>query len=657
MKQLLSGLNAQQKEAVTAVSGPILIFAGPGSGKTKVLTNRVAYLISREHITPANILAVTFTNKAAVEMRQRIIALLRSQKIPFSSLPQISTFHSFCAKILRSEIKILGYNQNFAISDEDDSVSLVKKIMKEKEISSEKINPRFILNAISGAKNELIDAELYQTTANGYFEKMISAVYGSYQQNLKSNNSVDFDDIILLVVKIFKKYPEILEKYQEQYKFILIDEYQDTNYAQYTLINLLAKKYNNIFVVGDDAQGIYGWRGANIRNILEFEKDYPAAKVICLEQNYRSTQNILDAAYSVISKNIERKDKKLWTENRAGLPLISYEAENERDEADFIVQEIKKLVAESVNNPKGASPLDYKEIAVLYRTNAQSRSIEEAFIKNDLPYKIIGNIKFYARKEIKDIIAYLKIIANPEDTVGLERVINVPPRGLGKSAEKREILASFKNWKESSCQDKLMEELGNKKAQTLKKFRETIDSFISFSQNHNLTELINKIITDTAYESYLSESAKDSEAKIENIKELLTVTTKFDNTPACETLTNFLENSSLASPDDEGETNNDAVSLMTLHSAKGLEFKIVFIAGLEEGILPHIRSTRSLSELEEERRLCYVGITRAKEKVYLAFSKSRQFLGVTQSNAPSRFLYEIPEHLIEKIGNDTDNPF
>lgn len=657
MKQLLSGLNAQQKEAVTAVSGPILIFAGPGSGKTKVLTNRVAYLISHERITPTNILAVTFTNKAAVEMRQRIIALLRSQKIPFSSLPQISTFHSFCAKILRSEIKILGYNQNFAISDEDDSVSLIKKIMKEKEISSDKINPRFILNAISGAKNELIDTELYQTTANGYFEKMISVVYESYQQSLKSNNSVDFDDIILLVVKIFKKHPEILEKYQEQYKFILIDEYQDTNYAQYTLINLLAKKYNNIFVVGDDAQGIYGWRGANIRNILEFEKDYPAAKVICLEQNYRSTQTILDAAYSVISKNIERKDKKLWTENRAGLPLISYEAENERDEADFIVQEIKKLVAESVNNPKGASPLDYKEIAVLYRTNAQSRSIEEAFIKNDLPYKIIGNIKFYARKEIKDIIAYLKIIANPEDTVGLERVINVPPRGLGKSAEKKEILASFKNWKENSCQDKLTEELGSKKAQTLKKFREMIDSFVAFSQDHNLTELINKIITDTTYESYLSESAKDSEAKIENIKELLTVTTKFDDTPACETLTGFLENSSLSSPDDEDETNNDTVSLMTLHSAKGLEFKIVFIAGLEEGILPHIRSTRSLSELEEERRLCYVGITRAKEKVYLAFSKSRQFLGVTQSNAPSRFLYEIPEHLIEKTGNNNGNPF
>ncbi len=648
----LNGLNKRQKEAVSAISGPVLIFAGPGSGKTKVLTRRIAYLLGQKKIKPTNILAVTFTNKAALEMKQRIIALLKEAKISAFPLPQISTFHAFCVKLLRTEISILGYKQNFAISDEDDSLSLIKKTMKEKDISPDKINPRFILNAISGAKNELIDFDAYQTTAAGYFEKFISVVYESYQKSLKNNNAVDFDDIILLAVKIFQNHPRILEKYQEQYRFILADEYQDTNYAQYTLLNLLAKKYKNIFVVGDDAQGIYGWRGANIRNILEFEKDYPEAKVICLEQNYRSTQNILDAAYSVISKNIERRDKKLWTENRSGLPIASYEADNENDEADFIIQEIAKLV--SAAKP---APLEYKEIAVLYRTNAQSRSIEEAFIKNGVPYKIIGNIRFYGRKEIKDLLAYLKLIANPEDLASLERIINVPPRGLGQSSQKKEILANFQRWAEPAYLQNLKKELGDKKAETLKKFRETITAFADFSQTRGLSELIEKIILKTNYENYLSESSKKPESKIENIKELLTVTEKFGETPAGQVLNGFLEESALASAEDETKTDQDAVNLMTLHSAKGLEFKIVFIVGLEEGILPHIKSTRSLSELEEERRLCYVGITRAKEKVYLAFSKSRKFLGTTQANAPSRFLYEIPEHLKEEVGKDEDNPF
>lgn len=645
---ILKGLNDKQKEAVTTISGPVLIFAGPGSGKTRVLTHRIAYLVGKEKIKPENILAVTFTNKAASEMKQRIFELLRSQNIFFSSVPQISTFHSFCVKVLRSEIEKLGYAGNFIISDDEDALSLVKKIMRDKEISIDKISPRSLLSAISGAKNELIDSDLYQNTANGYYEKLICGIYDSYQKALKLNNTLDFDDLILLTVKIFQEHPQILEKYQKKFRYILIDEYQDTNYAQYVLVNLLAQKYKNIFVVGDDAQGIYGWRGANIRNILEFEKDYPQAKVICLEQNYRSTQNILDAAYSVISKNIERRDKKLWTENRSGFPLVSFEAENEIEEANFVAEEIQKLTS-VMDSKQNIKTYKFKDIAVLYRTNAQSRSLEEAFIKQGIPYKIIGGIKFYARKEIKDIIAYLRLAANPSDLLSLERVINIPVRGLGKTVRQKEIFINFGRWRDKSYINYLKEKIGDKKAETLKNFSEMINNFTDFSKNNKLTELIEKIIQDTDYEKYLENSTKDPEARIENVKELLSVSEKFNSEPASRIINEFLEEAALVSGEDEIDSDKDAVNLMTLHSAKGLEFEIVFITGLEEGILPHIKSTRSLSELEEERRLCYVGITRSKEKVYLAFSRSRKFLGTTQSNAPSRFLYEIPEHLIKKI--------
>lgn len=649
MEEILKNLNEQQKEAVTIADGPLLIIAGAGSGKTKTLTHRVAYLIKNHHVPPRNILAVTFTNKAAQEMTERILRILypeadRNYKYSLygnSNLPTIGTFHAICAKILRSEIEVLGYAKNFHILDDQDQQALMKKILKELEIDPQQFNPRAILGAISKAKNELMTSRKFSQMANGYYEEIVSKSYAHYQSQLKENNGLDFDDILMFTAEIFEKFPSILEKYQKLFKYILVDEYQDTNRAQYVIINLLAKKHRNLCVVGDDWQSIYKFRGADIKNILNFEKDYPEAKVIHLEQNYRSTQVILDAAYGVISKNVNRKDKKLWTEKEAGHLVTSFEAEDERDEAEFIAHEIKK----------GGKPCSH--YVVLYRTNAQSRTIEEVFLKNSIPYRIIGGIKFYQRKEVKDMVAYLRLISNYGDVISLERTVNEPKRNIGdktlekwiKFAKKENvdlIEAGLKITKESKIPDL--------KIDSILKFCEFIKRMKEIQPRITLADFIEKVFQESGYEKMLLSEGEEGQMRWENVKELITVAQKFDknkNEYDYE-LAAFLEEVALASDVDNVDQNQDAVHLMTLHSAKGLEFPVVFIAGLEEGILPHSRSMLSYAEMEEERRLMYVGLTRAKEKIFLLFTRQRSIFGSTQMNAPSRFLEDIPENLVEQ---------
>ena len=650
MQDILDGLNKQQQEAVTMTDGPILIIAGAGSGKTKTLTHRVAYLIKNQGVNPRNILAVTFTNKAAGEMCERIMRILypeadKNYKYSLyhnSSLPTIGTFHAICSKILRSEIEPLGYSKTFHIIDDQDQQALMKRTLKELEIDPQQFNPRAILAAIGKAKNELITSEEFESQANGYYEEVVSKCYRRYQTQLKENNGLDFDDILVFMVKIFQNFPNVLEKYQKQFKYILVDEYQDTNRAQYLLINMLASKHRNLCVVGDDWQSIYKFRGADIKNILNFENDYPEAKVIHLEQNYRSTQVILDVAYGVISKNINRKDKKLWTEKEAGLPVTSFEAEDERDESEFVVSEIKK----------GGTP--YSKYVVLYRTNAQSRILEETFLKKSIPYRIIGGIKFYQRKEVKDMVAYLKLLSNYNDAISLGRIINEPKRGLGD--------ITFKKWVNIAREAKsnLIEtslESSNEKYKMIDAKKDAVAKLCEFIKRMkeiqpriSLADFIEKVFKESGYEKMLLDEGAEGEMRWENVKELITVAQKYDENKNeyGDILNAFLEEVALASDVDNVDQNQDAVHLMTLHSAKGLEFPTVFIVGLEEGILPHSRSMLSHAEMEEERRLMYVGLTRAKEKIYLLFTRQRNLFGSTQMNSPSRFLEDIPENLMQK---------
>ncbi len=612
----LKNLNPKQKEAVQTTEGPLLILAGPGSGKTRVLTHRIAYLLEKG-IKPENILAVTFTNKAAGEMRSRVASLLAKKSA--RNLPFIGTFHAFCLRILRSEIKNLGYKSNFIIYDEADQLSLVKKIAKELGINKDQFKPETISSKISSLKNELIDWTDFQNQAANYFEKTIAEAYEAYQKQLQENNALDFEDLIMKTVELFGGLPtsprlvrlgrKILEKYQERFKYILVDEYQDTNTSQYVLISLLAKNPpaggRNICVVGDDAQAIYGFRQADFRNILNFEKDYPEAKIVILDQNYRSTQNILDVAHGIISKNVYQKEKKLWTENSQGKPLVIGEVADEIGEAEFIIEEIKKLQKEE--------NLKLRDFTILYRTNAQSRPLEEAMIRHNIPYKIIGTVKFYQRKEIKDILAYLKLIVAPDDPISLERISKIPPKKAGK---------------------------------------EIIEQAREFAKNKSLTEVLNFILKKTKYKDYLEKKygneysaqggpASGGEIRWQNVKELFTVISHYGE------LKKFLEDTAMFSESDEVETEKNLVNLMTLHAAKGLEFPAVFITGCEEGIFPHNRSTLDMIQTEEERRLCYVGITRAKEHLYFTFAQKRQLFGLTQANPPSRFLRDIPENLIE----------
>jgi DNA helicase II / ATP-dependent DNA helicase PcrA len=677
MSEILSKLNPPQREAVETTEGPVLIIAGAGSGKTRALTHRVAYLILEKGVNPHRILAVTFTNKAAGEMKERIQNLLdvnfansksktlnskqisnfndqnlenEGYKLKAKSyqLPTVGTFHSVCVRILRREIEVLGYAKNFNIFDEQDQLSLMKKVMKEMGIDVERYKPKAMLGAISKCKNELIGPEEFSASAGsdteGYYEGIVAKVYSGYQNKLRKLNVLDFDDILLETVKLFQKFPKILEKYQNFFQYILVDEYQDTNRAQYLLVKMLSEKYKNICVVGDDWQGIYSWRGANIKNILDFEKDYPNAKVIKLEQNYRSSQNILDAAYGIISKNIQRKDKKVWTENGSGHAITSHEADDEEDEANFIVREIIKLGKEDKQKK-----LKLSDFVVLYRTNAQSRTIEEEMLKHSLSYRIIGGVKFYQRKEVKDVLSYLRLAQNFNDEVSLGRVINEPRRGIGaKTLEKWIKLSKDNNLDAINFGLARFGAgvLNNSKVDSIVKFCEFILRAKEKLSKAKLANFIEWIVRESGYERMLLDGTEEGEIRYENVKEILTVAKKFNEESGEEGLSLFLEEVALQADTDKIDQKSDAVHLMTLHSAKGLEFRYVFIAGLEEGILPHSRSLLSDSEMEEERRLMYVGVTRAKEKVYLLFTSERNLFGSTQVNMPSRFLDDIPEHLI-----------
>lgn len=636
MKDLLKDLNPAQKKAASLIKGPVLILAGAGSGKTKTLTTRIAYLIQQKKAKPENILAVTFTNKAVEEMRNRVKRLLglRSDKIL-----NISTFHSLCVKILRKDIENLGKDKNFTILDADEQRTAIKQAMKLLDLDIKKYAPNAILANISSAKSELVDCNQYKTLASGYFQKIVAQVFPIYQKILAKNNSLDFDDLLMETIRLFKEYPKILSKYQKLFTYILIDEYQDTNTAQYQISNLLSSKHSNLFVVGDDWQSIYSWRGANYKNILNFKKDYPKAKVIKLEENYRSTQNILDAAGSIIASNTHRSDKKLWTKQGEGEKISICSVFNETSEGFFIAKEIIKQQSLDINTT-------LNNFVVLYRTNAQSRALEESFIKNNIPYRVVGGVRFYDRKEIKDMLAFLKIIANPNDALSLKRIINLPPKGIGKKAWENIVQFS------EEVNQPIVEILNNVPAAT--KIKQELNKLSKIfekanSWNKNLSALFDFISKQTSYIDWLNDKTIEGETRIENVKELKSVIEKYDHLEISVALQIFLEEVSLIQDIDNYDITQDAVTLMTLHSAKGLEFDYVFITGMEENIFPHSRSLMDTEELEEERRLCYVGITRARKKVYITYTQQRMLYGGLSNSSPSRFIDEIPEELTENI--------
>ena len=639
---ILNSLNDKQKEAVITTEGPVLVVAGAGSGKTKALTHRIAYLIEEKKIAPWNILAVTFTNKAATEMKERVLKLLNKDKND-KNIPTIGTFHSICVKILRKHIHLLSYDSTFNIYDTTDQEILIKHVMKDLYIDTEDIKPRALMTYISTAKNDLLTPEKYSNMVHNYFTEQVAKVYKEYQKRLKQNNAVDFDDIIMLTVKLFVDYPEILNQYQEKFRYIMVDEYQDTNMAQYKLISLLALKYKNLCVIGDSDQSIYSFRGADISNILNFEKDYKNAKVIMLEQNYRSTKPILDAAHFVISKNKQRKDKRLWTEKEEG-ELISFrELNDEREEAIFVINQIKARL-EQYEYPK------YNDFVVLYRTNAQSRVLEEAFLRHGIPYKIIGGIKFYSRKEIKDIIAYLKLIQNPSDSVSLFRIINTPARKIGtKTLEEVQKYASINNITIFTAleESNKIEQIPKSKQEMLQNFAKMIREFQSINHKHTASSVIKYVIDKSGYKTFINDGTKEGESRLENIYELISVANKYSELEPGISLKIFLEEISLISDVDTLDDEDNAVTLMTIHSAKGLEFDTVFLVGLEEGVLPHSRSLLEPQELEEERRLMYVAITRAKNKLYLLRAKNRTLYGQSKSNAISQFIKDIDDSLFD----------
>lgn len=632
MEEILKNLNEKQKEAVLATEGPVLILAGAGSGKTKCLTHRIAYLIAAKGIAPENILAVTFTNKASQEMRNRISYLLNFQlTINNFQAPFIGTFHSFCVKILRENAAKSGYTKTFSIFDDGDSLSLVKEVMNELAVNQKQFPAGMICKVISNLKNELITPEEYSLkTGNEFFATTLHKIYSLYQKRLLESNALDFDDLIMKTVELFRVNQEILENYQNRFRYINVDEYQDTNHAQYVLIKLLAEKYRNLAVVGDDAQAIYGFRGADFQNILNFEKDWPDAKTVVLDENYRSTQNILDAAHSVISRNTLQKEKRLWTKNERGEEIEIFFAKDEKEESKAIMEKIKNLFHE------GYSP---KELAVLFRTNAQTRVLEEALLNNKFPYKIIGGVKFYERKEVKDIIAYLRLIFNPNDSLSLKRIINIPARGIGKILFLKYLAKSALNQSE---QEKI-----SQFENIIKELKEKIEIF-------SASEFIKFLVKKISYESYLKDFSDEAENRWENVKELFSLAKKYDGLESKEGLGKMLEDISLVSDQDEIKDEKNVLHLMTIHAAKGLEFPFVFIAGMEEGIFPHSRSLMNPRELEEERRLCYVALTRAKKKLFLTLASRRLLFGSIQANPPSRFLGELPEEIIVKNGENNN---
>lgn len=647
--RLLAGLNKEQQQAVKTTEGPLLIMAGAGSGKTRVLTHRIAYILLEKGVNPYNILAITFTNKAAREMKERINGILGGAADEI----WISTFHSMCVRILRRDIDRIGINRNFTILDTTDQLSVIKGILKDKNIDSKKFDPRGILSAISSAKNELIDAKQYGKYTGNYFENIVSDVFEEYEKRLLKNHSLDFDDLIMKTIQLFKRVPEVLEYYQRKFQYIHVDEYQDTNKAQYQLVHLLAAKFQNLCVVGDSDQSIYGWRGADIANILSFEKDYPNAKVILLEQNYRSTKNILQVANHVISNNVKRKPKNLWTDNEKGEKIQYYRADTEQGEALFVTGKIKELVETKQRK--------FSDFAILYRTNAQSRAMEEMLVKANIPYTIVGGTKFYDRKEIKDLLAYLRLVANLDDDISFVRIINVPKRGIGATSLDR--IAQYALQNEMSMFRALGEVerigLSAKAMKACREFYQMLSGLNQMQEYLSVMELTEEIIKRTEYREMLqAEKTLEAESRLENIDEFLSVTKNFEESSEDQTLIAFLTDLALVADIDQldkEENVKDAVVLMTLHSAKGLEFPVVFLIGLEEGVFPHSRSLMEENDMEEERRLMYVGITRAEEELYITNAQIRTLYGHTNINPASRFIEEIPDEFIDRLNGRKQN--
>ena len=647
---LLKGLNNRQQEAVRHTDGPLLVMAGAGSGKTRVLTHRIAYLLDEKGVSPRNILAITFTNKAAREMKDRVTNLIG----PEADQMWVSTFHSMCVRILRRDADKIGINRNFTIFDTADQLTVIKNVLKERNIDPKKYQPRSFLAEISSAKNKLQTPDQYQKVAGDYFQKMVADVYQDYQTTLLRNHSMDFDDLIMQTALLFKRAPEVLEYYQRRFQYIHVDEYQDTNYAQYDLVKKLAEKYQNLCVVGDSDQSIYRWRGADIKNILSFEKDYPNATVVFLEQNYRSTESILNAANAVIKNNPDHKEKKLWTDQAGGSKLKYYKAQTERYESLYVAEQIEKYIHEQRFN--------YRDIAILYRTNAQSRVIEETFVKANIPYQMVGGTKFYDRKEIKDILAYLRLISNPDDDVSFVRIVNEPKRGIG--ATTIEKLQNYATANEISLFTAIKEidfvGLGARATKSLAEFGEMVSNWIQQQEFLTATDMVEQVLKKSGYEEMLeNERTIEAKTRIENINEFKSVTQHFEKNSDDQTLLAFLTDlaliSDIDSMDDDPFADNK-VTMMTLHAAKGLEFPVVFLVGMEEGIFPHSRSAMDDEEMSEERRLAYVGITRAEKELHLTHAVTRTLYGETKWNNMSRFIREIPEELLDGYTSTKKQP-
>lgn len=648
MNPLIIGMNDKQAEAVQTTDGPLLIMAGAGSGKTHVLTHRIAYLIDEKYVNPWNILAITFTNKAAREMRERAIALN-----PATQDTLIATFHSMCVRILRREADYIGYNRNFTIVDPGEQRTLMKRIIKQLNLDTKKWNERSILGTISNAKNDLLDEIAYEKQAGDMYTQVIAKCYKAYQEELRRSEAMDFDDLIMMTLRLFDQNKDVLAYYQQRYQYIHVDEYQDTNHAQYQLVKLLASRFKNICVVGDADQSIYGWRGADMQNILDFEKDYPQAKVVLLEENYRSTKKILQAANNVINHNKNRRPKKLWTQNDEGEQIVYHRANNEQEEAVFVASTIDNIVREQGKN--------FKDFAVLYRTNAQSRTIEEALLKSNIPYTMVGGTKFYSRKEIRDVIAYLNILANTSDNISFERIVNEPKRGVGPGT--LEKIRSFAYEQNMSLLDAssnvMMSPLKGKAAQAVWDLANLILTLRSKLDSLTVTEITENLLDKTGYlEALQVQNTLESQARIENIEEFLSVTKNFDDNPeitvegetGLDRLSRFLNDLALIADTDDSATETAEVTLMTLHAAKGLEFPVVFLIGMEEGVFPLSRAIEDADELEEERRLAYVGITRAEQILFLTNANTRTLFGKTSYNRPTRFIREIDDELIQYQG-------
>ncbi|HEO4191996.1 TPA: DNA helicase PcrA [Streptococcus agalactiae] len=648
MNPLIIGMNDKQAEAVQTTDGPLLIMAGAGSGKTRVLTHRIAYLIDEKYVNPWNILAITFTNKAAREMRERAIALN-----PATQDTLIATFHSMCVRILRREADYIGYNRNFTIVDPGEQRTLMKRIIKQLNLDTKKWNERSILGTISNAKNDLLDEIAYEKQAGDMYTQVIAKCYKAYQEELRRSEAMDFDDLIMMTLRLFDQNKDVLAYYQQRYQYIHVDEYQDTNHAQYQLVKLLASRFKNICVVGDADQSIYGWRGADMQNILDFEKDYPQAKVVLLEENYRSTKKILQAANNVINHNKNRRPKKLWTQNDEGEQIVYHRANNEQEEAVFVASTIDNIIREQGKN--------FKDFAVLYRTNAQSRTIEEALLKSNIPYTMVGGTKFYSRKEIRDVIAYLNILANTSDNISFERIVNEPKRGVGPGT--LEKIRSFAYEQNMSLLDAssnvMMSPLKGKAAQAVWDLANLILTLRSKLDSLTVTEITENLLDKTGYlEALQVQNTLESQARIENIEEFLSVTKNFDDNPeitvegetGLDRLSRFLNDLALIADTDDSATETAEVTLMTLHAAKGLEFPVVFLIGMEEGVFPLSRAIEDADELEEERRLAYVGITRAEQILFLTNANTRTLFGKTSYNGPTRFIREIDDELIQYQG-------